>query len=118
MSENKKINMNIVDGNEFFAHEMSINFNPTQFTLDFRSITPRTDPRSKEAPVISLKHNVVMVDPWHAKEILRVLTNVIAKYEEKFGKIEQPKAMKKYMKEAKKKQKESVEETKTPSYLG
>jgi hypothetical protein len=118
MPENKKINMNIEDGKEFFAHELSVNFNPTQFTFDFRCITPRTDPRSNEGAVIALKHNLVMVDPWHAKEILRVLTNVVERYEKQFGAIEQPKAVKKYMKDAKKKQKETAVETKAPSYLG
>ncbi|MBW2995941.1 DUF3467 domain-containing protein [Candidatus Woesearchaeota archaeon] len=118
MSEKKQINMGIDDGKEFFAHEMSLNFNPTQFIFDFRCVTPRTDPRTKEAPYVSMKHNVVMVEPWHAKEILRVLSNVVNKYEEKYGKIEQPKAVKKHLKEAQKQQKETTEETKAPSYLG
>ncbi|MBD3354391.1 DUF3467 domain-containing protein [Candidatus Woesearchaeota archaeon] len=121
MSEEKnKINIKINDGLEFFAHEMSANFNPTQFTLDFRCITPRTDPRSQN-PSLTLKHNVVMVDPWHAKEIHRVLDNVIKKYEEKFGKIKKPKAVEKHHKEMKKqkKQREKTEEkTEAPNYLG
>ncbi|MFH2028171.1 MAG: hypothetical protein ABIJ08_03465, partial [Nanoarchaeota archaeon] len=62
MSENageKRVNFGINDGDAFFAHEISVNFNPTQFVLDFKSITPRVDPRSNEGPVIALKHNVV-----------------------------------------------------------
>ena len=114
----KKINMGIDNGTEFFAHETSVNFNPAQFTFDFRSVTPRIDPRAKEAPFIVMKHNVVLVDPWHTKEILRILSNAIAKYEEQFGKIEQPKAIKKYLKQAKKQKKEENQETQTPSYLG
>ena len=116
MSE-KKVNMSIDDGKEFFAHETSVNFNPTQFMMDFRSITPRIDPRSKETPFVHLKHNVVMIDPWHAKEISRVLANAIEKYEEQFGKIEQPKAVKKFLKDRKKQEKEKPEETVTPSYI-
>ena len=111
--------MGIENGNEFFAHETSVNFNPVQFTLDFRSVTPRIDPRAKETPFIVLKHNVVLVDPWHAREILRILSKAISKYEEQFGKIEQPKAVKKYLKQAKKQRKEeTTEKTQTPSYLG
>lgn len=117
MTDKKGINMGIDDGNEFFAHETSINFNPTQFVLDFRCITPRVDPRSKETPFVALKHNVVMVDPWHAKEVHRILTNVIERYEEQFGKIERPKAVQKYLKQQKKVPK-SGQKTETPSYLG
>lgn len=120
MSENKKsINIGIDDGKEFFAHETSVNFNPTQFIFDFRCITPRIDPRSKETPFVSLKHNVIMVDPWHAKEMLRILTDSVAKFEEQFGKIEKPKAVQKYLKDAEKlKKQEKPEVTQTPSYLG
>jgi len=119
MPEKKQINMSIDNGAEFFAHETSVNFNPTQFVLDFRCITPRIDPRTKEVPLVALKHNVIMVDPWHAKEIMRILGNAVGQYEKQFGKIEQPKAVKKYLKEAKKLQKEpSVQKTQTPSYLG
>ena len=119
MSEEKKqINMGIDNGKEFFAHETSINFNPTQFVFDFRCITPRVDPRTRETPFVALKHNIIMVDPWHAKEILRVLTDVVQKYEEEFGKIEKPLAIKKYEKKAKKLMKEEPQKTQTPSYLG
>ena len=117
MPEEKKINLGIDDGKEFFAHEMSINFNPTQFILDFRCITPRVDPRSREAPFIAMKHNVVMVEPWHAKEILRVMTNVIKRYEEEFGAIEKPKSVQEYEKKAKHK-KQEPEKTQAPSYMG
>ena len=60
------ININIQDGEPIFAHEMSVNFTPTQFVLDFKCITPRNDPRSKTRASFLLKHSVVMVDPWHA----------------------------------------------------
>ena len=106
MTEKQKLNLSISEGGDFFAHETSVNFNPTQFTLDFRCITPRVDPRTKEAPVISLKHNVIMIDPWHAKEMQRILNNAVENYEKKFGKIDQPKAVKKFLKEQKKNKKE------------
>ena len=116
----KKINLGIQDGNEFFAHELSVNYNPTQFIFDFRCVTPRSDPRSKETPFISIKHNVVLVDTHHAKRILEVLTNVVNQYEKQFGKIEKPKALKAIEKKAKKAKnanKKSTKET-IPSYLG
>jgi hypothetical protein len=117
--QNKSINLGVDDGKEFFAHETSVNFNPTQFIFDFRCITPRIDPRSREIPFIALKHNVIMVDPWHAKEILRILNNSVQKFEEQFGTIEQPKAVQKYLKDAKKMQKKEPSlETQTPSYFG
>ena len=115
MTEEKKINMGIDDGKEFFAHETSINFSPTQVILDFRSITPRVDPRTKDTPYIALRHNVVMVDPWHAKEIQRILSNALSKYEEKFGVIETPK----HLKEAANKKEDGDEhKTEIPSYFG
>ena len=115
--EKKPINITVDDGKEFFAHETSINFNPTQFVLDFRCITPRIDPRTKDTPLVNLKHNVIMVDPWHAKEVHRILTNVLQKFEEQFGPIEQPSAVQKYLEKAKE-QKPRAEKTQTPSYFG
>ncbi|MBD3249122.1 DUF3467 domain-containing protein [Candidatus Woesearchaeota archaeon] len=118
MSEEKKLNMSISEGDEFFAHELSINFNPMQFTFDFKCVTPRVDARSKEAPTIVAKHNVVMTDPYHAKQILSLLKNVIENYEEQYGKIEKPSAMKEFEKKQKKKGKEPKNKTRTPSYFG
>ena len=116
--DKQQINLNIVEGDPFFAHEVSMNFTPTQITLDFKCITPRTDPRGK-APSFLLKHNVVMVEPWHAKLMLDVLANVVKKYEEEFGKIKQPKALEKATKKQKKAEKEATKTTvATPSYMG
>ena len=117
MTEQKKVNIGVSDGMEFFAHEMSINFNPTQFIFDFKCITPRSDPRSKQAPYIHIKHNVVMVNAHHAKQIHELLGKVIKDYEKKLGKIEMPKAVKKSEKEAKKKDEKSTKEG-VPNYLG
>ena len=115
--DEKKVNVNINDGSEFFAHEMSANFNPTQFVIDFRCVTPRIDLRTRENAVLNIRHNVVLVEPWHAKEIHRVLGNVIEAYEKQFGKVEKPKAIKEM--EKKKKTSEKTEtKTITPSYFG
>jgi len=115
--EKKQINMGIENGDDFFAHEMSVNFSPTQFIFDFKCVTPRVDPRVKEAPFLSLKHNIVMVDPFHAKRILEVLSHTVKHYEEKYGEIEKPKAIQKHEKENKLEEKDNKKET-MPSYFG
>ncbi|MBD3361726.1 DUF3467 domain-containing protein [Candidatus Woesearchaeota archaeon] len=117
MTEQQKVNIQIKEGNVFFAHEMSANFTPTQFSLDFKSITPRTDPRSKQASFL-LEHNLVLVEPWHTKMILQVLSNVIKKYEEEFGKIKKPKALATAEKKHKKQIEATEDSTETPSYFG
>jgi len=117
MTEQPKVNIQIKEGNVFFAHEMSSNFTPTQFSLDFKSITPRTDPRSKQ-PSFLLEHNVVLIDPWHCKMVLQVLKNVIKKYEEEFGRIKKPKSLEKAEKKHKKQIETSDKSTETPSYFG
>lgn len=117
----KKVNMTIKDGEAFFAHEVSINFNPMNFILDFKNVTPRVDPRSKESLVLHMAHNVVIVDPYHTKKILELLAKVVGDYETEFGKIETPKALKKYEAKAKKTGKEKPTKkakTTTPSYFG
>lgn len=125
-NEKKKINLSINDGHAFFTHEVSINFNPLQFIFDFKNVTPRVDPRSKDRSTLCMVHNVVMTDPYHAKQILELLQEVVKKYEKEFGKIDKPKALKALEKKARKasKQKQKNEEPKkkttreTPTYLG
>jgi len=115
----KKINFGINDGDNFFAHEVSVNFNPTQFILDFKCITPRVDPRSNEGPFINIKHNVVMMDVFHAKKFMEFLSKRIEDYEKEFGKIEKPSAVKKIEKKRQKEAKDSKnKKTEAPSYFG
>ena len=114
----KKLNVSINDGDEFFAHELSLNYNPTQLVFDFRCVTPRTDVRSRDGAVLNIKHNIVLVEPWHAKEIQRVLKNVIDNYEKQFGKIEKPKSVKKFEKNQQKMNKAETTKTQAPSYMG
>ncbi len=110
-----RISMSIVDGDAFFAHELSINYNPLQFVFDFKCITPRIDPRSKTKASIHLKHNVVLTDPYHAQKIHELLGEMLKKYEKEYGKVEKPKQVKKFEKKNVK-----IEETKTevPTYFG
>ncbi len=115
----EKINLNINEGDAFYAHELSINFNPLQFVFDFKSVTPRVDPRSKDRASIVLKHNVILVDPYHAKRAYELLGNVLKKYEKEFGKIEKPKPLQAVEKKNKKEAKNlsSKEKIETPSYI-
>ncbi len=122
MEEEKKINLTINDGDPFFAHEMSINFNPMQFIMDFRCITPRNDPRTQGRPSLMLKHNTVMVEPWHMTLIKELMDRMIKNYEEQFGKIKKPKAMEEFEKKHKKsndsKKGDKSTKTEAPSYFG
>lgn len=116
--EETKINMNIVDGGEFFAHETSINFSPTQFVFDFKAVTPRIDPRGRGRPSITLRHNVILVEPYHAKKMLELLTEVVKRYENDFGKIEKPKAIQKAEKKSKKEKSAPKGKSASPTYFG
>ena len=125
--EGKNVNMNIQDGDAFFAHELSINFNPLQFILDFKCITPRVDPRNQEGSIIlHMKHNVVMMDAFHTKRMHELLGKILADYEKQFGTIEKPKALQKYETKTKKEEeapkkkgKESKKKEKlSPNYFG
>ncbi|MBI4450573.1 DUF3467 domain-containing protein [Candidatus Woesearchaeota archaeon] len=113
----EQLNLNIVDGDAFFAHELSVNFTPLQFTLDFKSITPRTDPRSKTKPSFVLKHNVIISEPWHLKQITDLLQNMLKRYEQEYGPIKKPAALVK----AEKKQKslpKKQSKSDLPTYFG
>ena len=120
MSEEKKFNVSVNDGMDFFANEASVNFSPTHFILDFKSITPRVDMRSNEQPVLSVKHNVVLMDPYNVKRLHKMLGDVIKNYEKKYVKIKKPEAVAKAEKESKKKSKktDSGEKPTVPNYMG
>lgn len=115
----EKINLNVADGDAFFAHQASINFNPAMFFLDFKNITPRIDERSQSRATIVLKHNVVMMEPYHALLFRNLFDRVIKDYEKEFGKIQKPAALKEIEKKHKKKKKREKEAvTDIPNYLG
>ena len=113
----EKINLNINEGDAFYAHELSINFNPLQFVFDFKSVTPRVDPRSRDRASIVMKHNVVLVDPYHAKRVHSLLGDVLKKYEKEFGNIEKPKSLQLAEKKNKKQKNKSKEKIVAPSYI-
>jgi hypothetical protein len=116
----QQVNISINEGEAFFAHEASVSFNPTQFVLDFKCITPRVDMRSKNGHHLALKHNVVLVEPFHAKAFIELLVKMVDAYEKQFGKIDKPKAVKKFEEKHKELIKKAGEEqiTVAPSYFG
>lgn len=123
MSEEKttNVNLNINDGDAFFANEISINFNPTHFFVDFKCVSPRVDPRNQSGATFALKHNVVILDPFAVREMAGMLQEIIKRYEADFGKIDKPKGakeadkMKKKASKVKAKAKTTVE---APGYFG
>ncbi len=117
MAAEKKISLNVDDGIDFFAHETSVNFSPTQVVIDFKNLTPRIDPRAGNDPIVVLRHNVILMDPLHAKKLAELLTNITKKFEKEFGKIEKPKAMVKHEKKLKRKRIKEKTIT-TPAYFG
>lgn len=115
----KKINVDIDNGTVFFADEVAIIHNPTKFIVDFKSITPRVDLRSKDFQPVVLKHNVVMMDPFTMKSFLEALSNNVQNYEKKFGKITEPKELKKMRSLAGRgKKKQKADSMDVPSYFG
>jgi len=118
---NKNMKVNISDGQEFFAHETSIQFSPTQVILDFKSVTPRIDPRSQDGPVYSIRHNVVLMEPHHTVQFIDLLQKIVSRYEKQFGKITVPKSVLKAQKlrASKKNQKKPITpKIEAPHYLG
>ena len=115
----QQINVSINEGDVFFAHEASVSFNPTQFVIDFKSITPRIDMRAKQGHSLALKHNIVLIEPHHAKNFIQLLLKIVEEYEKQYGKIEKSKALKKFEEKHKELVKKAKEKsTTTPTYFG
>ena len=112
------IKVDIENGQVFFSDEIAVIHNPTKLILDFKSVTPRFDIRNNEFQPLVIKHNVVLMDIHMAKNFLNTLKENIATYEKQFGKIEEPKALKKAVKNANKKIKKQTQSETAPSYFG
>ena len=101
MTDSQEIRVDVVNGDEFLAEEVSVCHSPVRFVIDFKSITPRMD-IANQPPRMVIKHNIVLIDPYFAKDLLGVLKDNIDKYEAKFGSIKKPETLEKYEKEAQK----------------
>jgi hypothetical protein len=111
----KKVKFDIDNGQSFFADEVGVIHNPLKMILDFRSITPRVDVRSNEYQTLVLRHSVVVMDPFTAKNLSEILRKNIKNYEKQFGKITKPEPLKKLDKKVKAKAKGKE---KSPTYFG
>jgi len=121
-----KLNLSIDDGGPgFFAHEISVEMNPSQAVLDFKNVTPRIDQRNQQGlKVMKMVHNAIIVEPLLLKEMSMILTNVVKAYEDKFGEITKSDAtlkmeeeFKKEMEKIKKQQKDSTK-PESVNYMG
>lgn len=112
---NNKVKFDIENGQSFFADEAGVIHNPLRIIFDFRNITPRVDVRNQEYQTLVLKHNVVVMDPFTAKNFLEILDKNVKNYEKQFGKITRPKALDKLTKKSSKSKKEVKD---SPTYFG
>lgn len=102
------------DKEPLWSNQQTISHTPEKFLIDFKSVNPQFTPDNQATMVIS--HKVVLLDPHMAKELQRVLSDNIAKYEEKFGEIKIPDAIQKAQKQVPTEKTTSTSER--PSYLG
>ncbi len=101
MEELNGMKVSTNDGGVFFAEEVGVIHNPLRFIIDFTSTTPRNDLTGGGLRLV-VNHSVVMMDPWKTKEFLNALKENIKRYEDEFGAIQTPSAIKKIKKSMKK----------------
>ncbi|MBT3465106.1 DUF3467 domain-containing protein [archaeon] len=103
----KGVKFDIDNGPVFAADEVGVMHNPLKMIMDFRNVTPRVDIRNRNFQPIAIKHSVITMDPWTAKNLLDILKTNLNNYEKKFGKIKKPKALEIMEKEMKNNSKKS-----------
>lgn len=108
--EHQQMNIEVQNGADFFADQVSVSHNPVRFILDFTRTTPRIDGSATSQPRLVMSHNVLLIDPYLALEFIDVLKDNIAKYEKRYGKIARPAQLKKVEEEMKKAGKEARQE--------
>ncbi len=112
-----QLSVRIKDGEQFFSNESSINFNPNEVVIDFKCLTHTHDIADRRGLI--LKHNLVIMNPFHAKTFLGMISRVIKDYESKFGEIKKPEAVKKAENMIKKEEKKKIESKKeNETYFG
>jgi hypothetical protein len=108
--EGQQFNVEVQNGTEFFADQVSVSHNPLRFVIDFTRTAPRIDGNTQSQPRLVMTHNVLLLDPYLVIEFMDVLKDNIAKYEKRYGKIARPAALKKIEEESKKGKKELRQE--------
>ncbi|MBI5389788.1 DUF3467 domain-containing protein [Candidatus Woesearchaeota archaeon] len=117
IKKENKINFDIVNGTEFFSDDFAITHTPVRFYLDFKRAVPRLDIRNRDFQPMVISHNVVILDPFMAKNLIELLQQNLQKYEKQFGKIKPPKALEKANKKNKKPKDDTTKEE-SPVYFG
>lgn len=100
--EGQQINVEVQNGTEFFADQVSVSHNPLRFVIDFTRTAPRIDGSATQQPRMVMSHNVILMDPYLALEFINVLKENISRYEKRHGKITKPAPLRKLEEEAKK----------------
>ena len=96
------VNVEVQNGVDFYADQVSVSHNPLRFIFDFTRTTPRIDGGSSAHTRLVLSHNVLLIDPYLALEFINVLKENVARYEKRYGKITKPAPLKKVEEESKK----------------
>ncbi len=105
-----------LDNYPLLSNHHTIVHHPDKFIIDFKGLYPQFTPDNQPQMVVT--HKVVVLEPYAAKEFVEGLSKNIKKYEEKFGKIKEPDAIKKAKKEQKKAGKKKKGKPVRPSYMG
>lgn len=106
----QQVNVEVQNGTEFFADQVSVSHNPLRFVIDYTRTAPRIDGSNTSQPRLVMSHNVILMDPYLAVEFMNVLKDNIAKFEKRYGKITRPAALKKIEEESRKGRKEARQE--------
>jgi len=105
-----------IDNSPMMSNQQTVAHQPDKFVLDFKSIFPQYTPDNKQTVVIN--HKVILLDPYIAKDFLKVLKDNVEKYEKKYGIIKKPDQLKKAESMIKDMQKQAATGTEAPSYMG
>ena len=90
-----------IDKVPLFCNQMTVSHSATEFFVDFRLVFPQFAPDNSQTTVAL--HKTVIFEPYHLKEVCRVIQDNISRYEKEYGKIKEPEALKKAKKRVEKK---------------
>ncbi|MBS3165366.1 DUF3467 domain-containing protein [Candidatus Woesearchaeota archaeon] len=109
--EDKRMGVQELDRQPLYCNQMTVSHSPTQFFLDFRLVYPQFSPDNQQATVAL--HKLIVLEPYHLKETIKVLQENVQRYEKAYGKITTPKAV-----ERAKKAHKSTGAISAPEYMG
>jgi len=108
----KDIQINSASEKEFSVDEVMVTHGPLKIFIDFKNTVPLMDMGKQR---LSIRHQVCILDPFLAKDFLRVLKENLEKYEKQFGEIKKPESLVRLEKELKKQGNQTL---KKQSYFG